>query len=349
MLERPTLLRSGPIVLDTARREVSLNRRPLEISGLPLRILEELIRSEGETVSRAELKRKLWPHAQQIDIERRLNTAVRALREALGDNASEPRLVRTVRGCGYRWIGSECRTIRNVSALPMAAAAALALLTASPASLAPNSHPNSSGLSVETELSSRPDDLKARRQLAWKYINEGRRSAALPHLAALVQSGSIDAAGKADLGWLLLRSGMPEAALVECTGQVHPSLNLLSCRQTALARLGLIADARSVAVQLMKLAHANSSALRSVAGSPVAFGYAQFLKWRVSAFVRPNRDWFQRAQLEAEAGMYERALTSLSRAAAVRDPLLVKINSSAEFAPLHSSPEYQRIARAAAT
>ena len=45
--------------------------------------------------------------------------------------------------------------------------------------------------------------------------------------------------------------------------------------------------------------------------------------------------------------MYPQALASLERAAASDDPLLVKIGSSVEFAPLRASPEYRRIASAA--
>ncbi len=171
MLERPPATLGPDCPRHSAQRGQPQSTTS-EIWGFRLHS-EELIRSEGETVSRAELERKLWPHAQRIHIQRRLNTAVRALREALGDNASEPRLVRTVRGCGYPWIGSECRTIRNVSALPMAAAAALALLTASPASFAPNSHPNSSGLSVETELSSRLRHLIGAAGMAGSTLMKG--------------------------------------------------------------------------------------------------------------------------------------------------------------------------------
>jgi hypothetical protein len=37
--------------------------------------------------------------------ERNVNTAVRKLRQAIGDDAREPRLIETMRASGYRWIG----------------------------------------------------------------------------------------------------------------------------------------------------------------------------------------------------------------------------------------------------
>ena len=323
----PTRLRSGPVVIDRNRREAYLAGRALSLSGLPLRILEELIAADGDVVTRVELKRKFWPYAERIDTERRLNTAVRALREALGDTAAEARLITTIRKHGYRWIGAEqeCETKRPF--LQLAAAACLAL-SAAPITL---DRPAAAGPGS-------PD-----RKLAWTYVNEGRPDAALPHIATLLQSAKSD---KADTGWLILRSGMPEAALATCSGDSSPDFNLLSCRQTALARLGLVPEARAVGVDIMRLANADPALIAGVAAAPAPLGYQRFLRWRIDAFVRPDRDWFQRAQLQADAGLYGQALASLERASAVGDPLLAKIGSTAEFRPLHSSPTYRRIASA---
>jgi len=334
MLARSTFpVRPGSrrVRIDPSKRQAFRDGQPLSVSGLPFRILEILLESDGKLVTRAELKRMLWPYAERIDTERRLNTAVRALREALGDTAAKPGLIETVRKHGYRWLGAEQPRAGKPPFLQFAAAACLALIAA-PVTL------HGGGKSARATDSS-PD-----RKLAWTYVNEGRATAALPHIATLLQSAETD---KAETGWLLLRSGMPEAALASCGAAPDPTLNLLSCRQTALARLGLIADARAVSVELMRLAGADARLIGEVAKAPSAIGYRRFLRWRIDAFVRPNRDWFQRAQLQADAGMYDEALASLERAAATNDPLLVKIRSSAEFAPLHNSAVYRRIASAA--
>ena len=103
--ERHAILRSGPLVLDRRQRRLTRAGQAVPISGLPARILELLMAANGELVTRAELKQALWPYATRIDTERRLNTGVRALREALGDTAMTPRYVATVRGLGYRWVG----------------------------------------------------------------------------------------------------------------------------------------------------------------------------------------------------------------------------------------------------
>ena len=326
----PAATGSPRVRIDASKRQAFYDGRLLNLSGLPFRILQILLECDGNVVTRPELKLALWPYAERIDTERRLNTAVRALREALGDTAAEPRLIATVRKHGYRWIGAEQQPAQKPPFLQLAAAACLALIAA-PITLHGGSNP------------ARASNLGADHKLAWAYVNGGRPAAALPHIATLLQAASAD---KAETGWLLLRSGKPEAALATCSGTARPTVNLLSCRQTALARLGLTADARAVSLDLMRLAGADPREVGKVANAPAEIGYQRFLDWRIGVFVRPNRDWFQRAQLQADAGMYSAALTSLERAEAANDPLLVKIGSSAEFARLHDSATYRRIAAA---
>lgn len=101
---------------DRERLLLTVDGRSASLSGLPVRILERLIATQGKLVSRQQFKAELWPYAVRIDTERRLNTAMRALREALGDNADQPDFIETIRGRGYRWIGSlgEPATIREM-------------------------------------------------------------------------------------------------------------------------------------------------------------------------------------------------------------------------------------------
>ncbi|HSE11636.1 MAG TPA: tetratricopeptide repeat protein, partial [Rudaea sp.] len=56
--------------------------------------------------------------------ERNLNTAVRKLRQAIGDDAREPRLIETMRASGYRWIGQAPVALSNVPSFETVADAA---------------------------------------------------------------------------------------------------------------------------------------------------------------------------------------------------------------------------------
>ena len=58
----------------------------------------------GELVTREELTAHLWP-TRVVDFDAGLNTAMRKLRVALGDDAETPKYIETVPRQGYRFIG----------------------------------------------------------------------------------------------------------------------------------------------------------------------------------------------------------------------------------------------------
>lgn len=129
---QPSKLRAGPLAIDRAERCATLGRKALELSPLLLRLLERLVEHPGQIVTRAELKRALWPYAERIDTERRLNTAMRALRATLGDDADAPRFIETVRSHGYRWIAADRRVAPARLALAAASALAFSLMLSAP-------------------------------------------------------------------------------------------------------------------------------------------------------------------------------------------------------------------------
>lgn len=67
-------------------------------------ILEELLASPGQVITREHLIARLWPQGV-VDFEASLNAAVRKLRSILGDDAETPRYIETVPRKGYRFIG----------------------------------------------------------------------------------------------------------------------------------------------------------------------------------------------------------------------------------------------------
>lgn len=69
----------------------------------PLQILDELITRGGELVTREQLIARLWPQGV-VEFDTSLNTAVRKLRIALGDDPNQPRYSETLPRKGYRFI-----------------------------------------------------------------------------------------------------------------------------------------------------------------------------------------------------------------------------------------------------
>ena len=65
-----------------------------------------MLERPGDIVTRDELQRRLWPNGTFVDFEHSINAAVKRLREALGDDADNPRFVETLPRRGYRFIGA---------------------------------------------------------------------------------------------------------------------------------------------------------------------------------------------------------------------------------------------------
>jgi TolB-like protein/tetratricopeptide (TPR) repeat protein len=64
-----------------------------------------LLGRPGQIVTRDELKQTLWPADTFVDFDDGLNTAVKKIRELLGDSADRPRYIETIPRRGYRFVG----------------------------------------------------------------------------------------------------------------------------------------------------------------------------------------------------------------------------------------------------
>jgi DNA-binding winged helix-turn-helix (wHTH) protein len=98
------LIRFGTFQLDTQAGQLLKNGRVVRLKPQPLRLLQLLISRPGELVTRDEIRDLLWGTDTFVDFEQGMNTAVRQIREALGDDAETPIFVETVPKRGYRFI-----------------------------------------------------------------------------------------------------------------------------------------------------------------------------------------------------------------------------------------------------
>src|SRR5438874_2435738 len=96
--------RFGVFELDLAARQLRKNGRDLHLQEQPMRLLECLLARPKEVAKRDELREKLWPTETFVEFDDSLNTAVQKIRQALGDDARNPRFVETVPRQGYRFI-----------------------------------------------------------------------------------------------------------------------------------------------------------------------------------------------------------------------------------------------------
>jgi DNA-binding response OmpR family regulator len=97
------LERTG-IVLDRARRTVTVNGEPVQLTYVEFEILETLMASPGRVFSRSQLLDNVWGSSDFRE-PRTVDVHIRHLREKIEGEPSEPELLLTVRGVGYRFAG----------------------------------------------------------------------------------------------------------------------------------------------------------------------------------------------------------------------------------------------------
>ena len=100
------VFRFGPFELSEREGELRKNGAQIRLQDQPLRVLVELLANAGKMVTREDLQQKLWPADTFVDFDVGLNTAIRKLRQALGDDADRPHYIETLAKRGYRFIGT---------------------------------------------------------------------------------------------------------------------------------------------------------------------------------------------------------------------------------------------------
>jgi DNA-binding winged helix-turn-helix (wHTH) protein len=98
----PPALRFGVFELDPRAGELRKKGMKIRLQGQPVEILVMLLEQPGETITREELQKKLWPADTFVDFEQGLNNAMKRLRAALDDDAESPHFIETLPRHGYR-------------------------------------------------------------------------------------------------------------------------------------------------------------------------------------------------------------------------------------------------------
>jgi Tol biopolymer transport system component/DNA-binding winged helix-turn-helix (wHTH) protein len=112
---KPTVASFGPFEADFQTQEIRKHGVRLRLPGQSFQILKMLLDRPGVLVSREELHTALWPSETFVDFEHGVNAAVNRLREALGDNADNPRFIETLPRRGYRFLGATIRAEQDTA------------------------------------------------------------------------------------------------------------------------------------------------------------------------------------------------------------------------------------------
>lgn len=96
------VLRCDGLIVDRDRHDVSLDGQPVALTPVEFRLLVAILAADGRVLSRDQLLDAVYGADADALLDRTIDVHVGRLRDKLGDRATTPRFIATVRGAGYR-------------------------------------------------------------------------------------------------------------------------------------------------------------------------------------------------------------------------------------------------------
>ena len=112
-------VRFGIFEADLDAGELRKNGARVRLQEQPFQVLSVLLERPGQLVSREDISRQVWGERTFVEFDHALNTAIKKIRIAIGDDATTPRYIETVPKRGYRFI-SPIQAQFDVSPSPVA-------------------------------------------------------------------------------------------------------------------------------------------------------------------------------------------------------------------------------------
>jgi len=95
---------SGDLKIDLVRRLVTREGGPVRLSPREYELLAQLVRGNGKVITHRQLLTAIWGPSHAEDVQY-LRVFVGQLRQKIEPDPTQPRLVLTEPGVGYRWLG----------------------------------------------------------------------------------------------------------------------------------------------------------------------------------------------------------------------------------------------------
>src|SRR6185295_9870782 len=92
-------VRFETFLLDSETRELLCDGRSVPLSPKAFDLLSILVTDRPKALSKSDLQERLWPTT--FVVEKNLANLVSEIRDAIGDDPSNPRFIRTVHRFGY--------------------------------------------------------------------------------------------------------------------------------------------------------------------------------------------------------------------------------------------------------
>jgi DNA-binding response OmpR family regulator len=92
----------GALKIDSVRGTVNKNGAEVFLSALEYRLLLIFANNQGVVLTREKLLNEIWDIAGEFVNDNTLTVYIKRLREKIEDDPQNPRIIKTVRGLGYR-------------------------------------------------------------------------------------------------------------------------------------------------------------------------------------------------------------------------------------------------------
>lgn len=92
----------GDVVVDTEKGTAMKNNKDLFLSALEYRLLLVFINNRGIVLTRTQLLDSIWDIAGEFVNDNTLTVYIKRLREKIEDDPTNPKIILTVRGLGYK-------------------------------------------------------------------------------------------------------------------------------------------------------------------------------------------------------------------------------------------------------
>jgi DNA-binding response OmpR family regulator len=104
--EPPETVKAGELVIDPAKRKVTLKGETVSLTAKEFDLLLQFAGHPGRVYTRLELLNLVWGYGYE-GYEHTVNSHINRLRAKIEENAAEPRYILSVRGVGYKFSDAE--------------------------------------------------------------------------------------------------------------------------------------------------------------------------------------------------------------------------------------------------
>lgn len=100
--EKESEIKIQNLVIDTDKSAVYSNGKEIELTALEYKILLFIVENRGKLVTRGQILASIWDNNNNFVNDNTLTVYIKRLREKVELDGNEPRIIKTVRGIGYK-------------------------------------------------------------------------------------------------------------------------------------------------------------------------------------------------------------------------------------------------------